>query len=193
MSEFETARNTKTIMIAVVVIVVVIGGGIAGFMLLTGGGTTTTTTGTTTTTTTVPSTVLTILTRHDTSIHSVYEPAFLATDYAIAQGITDIQWRTAGAEFWDDFIDAGTVDVCWGGGPTLFDQLAEQDRLQSLNTTLMLEAEARIPDVIAGVDMKRLNADDELVWIAAAISTFGFDFSTTGVGGSVFFITLTLP
>lgn len=117
---------------------------------------------------------LTILTRHDTSIHSVFEPAFLASDYAIEHGIDDIKWRTAGAAYWDDIIDAGTADVCWGGGPTIFDQLMRDNRLLDLNSTLMHEAQSRIPDDIAGSDMKRVNDTGYLVWVAAAISTFGF-------------------
>lgn len=166
MSEFETTRNTKTIMIAVVVIVVVAVGGVVGITLLGGGGTTTTTTEPTGET-------LTVLTRHDVAIHSVYEPAFLASDLAQELGITDILWKTPSGEFWDDLLDLGEVDVCWGGGPTLFDQLMRDGYLMSLNNTYMLEVADRVPDTIAATDMKRVYEGD-LVWIAAAISTFGF-------------------
>ncbi|MHA1906460.1 MAG: ABC transporter substrate-binding protein [Candidatus Thorarchaeota archaeon] len=167
MSEFESARDTKTIMIAVVVIVVIGVGGIAGFMLLGGGG------GNTTTTTDPTGLTLTVLTRHDVAIHNVFEPAFLASDLAQNAGITDILWKTPSGEFWDDLIDLGQIDVCWGGGPTLFDQLMRDSRLLALDSTYILEVADRVPDLIAGTEMKR-SYDGDLRWIAAAISTFGF-------------------
>jgi hypothetical protein len=83
MSEFETARNMKTIVCAVVVIAIVGVSAIAYVMLGGFNPTTTTTTDTTTTDTTTTTTplegVLTILTRHDIMIHNVFEPAFLAS------------------------------------------------------------------------------------------------------------------
>ncbi|MHA1772124.1 MAG: ABC transporter substrate-binding protein [Candidatus Thorarchaeota archaeon] len=169
MSEFESTRNTKTILIAVVVIVVIVGSGIAGFLLLNPG--TTTTTGTTTT---EEGNTLTILTRHDVAIHGVFENAFLASDYAKNLSITDIKWKTPSGEFWDDLINANQVDVCWGGGPTLFDQLMRDDLLLPLTSTRMAAAAARVNDTLAGANMKRYNGDGDLVWIAAAISSFGF-------------------
>ncbi len=168
MSEFESARDTKTIMIAVVVIVVIGAGGITGFMLLGGGG------NTTTTTTTEPTGItLTVLTRHDVAIHNVFEPAFLASDFAQEHGITDINWKTPAEQFWDDIIDSNQADVAWGGGPTLFDQLMRDDRLQALDSPLMDTVADRVPDDYNGAQMKRYDNGD-LMWIAAAISTFGF-------------------
>ncbi len=168
MSEFESTRNTKTIIITVVVIAIVAVGGFVGFSLLGGGGSTgtTTTTGTTGTT-------LTILTRHDVAIHNVFEPAFLASDLAQDAGITDILWKTPSGEFWDDLIELGEIDVAWGGGPTLFDQLMRDDYLLPLNSTYIQGILDRVPDSIAGADMKRTYNGD-IVWVAAAISTFGF-------------------
>jgi ABC-type Fe3+ transport system substrate-binding protein len=117
------------------------------------------------------------------AIHGVFEPAFLATDFAVNNEIEDIVWRTPSAQYWDDLIDTGEIDVCWGGGPTLFDQLMRDNYLSSLNTTRMQTVQARVNDSIAGADMKRLNDADQLMWIAAAISSFGFtvnnDFLTT--------------
>ncbi len=164
MSEFETARSSKTIIIAVVVIAVIGVSGIAGYFLLTNPGSNTTTQGNT----------LTILTRHDVAIHGVFESAFLKTEAAQELGITDISWKTPSAEFWDDLIDSGQIDVCWGGGPTIFDQLMRDDRLLPLTSSKMAEAAARVNDTLAGADMKRYNDDGDLVWIAAAISSFGF-------------------
>jgi len=177
MSEFETGRNMKTIVCAVVVIAIV-GVSAIAFVMLGGLAPTTTTTTTTTTDTTTTTTpvegVLTILTRHDVMIHNVFEPAFLASDFAIANGIYDIVWKTPTEPYWDDLIELGQVDVCWGGGPTLFDQLMIEDYLEVLDSPLMVEVASRINSTIAGAVMKRNNSAGDLVWIAAAISSFGF-------------------
>jgi len=139
--------------------------------------TTDTTTDTTTTTTTTvvyePKT-LTILSRHDIAVQSFFESAFLDTPYAEENNITDLKWRSPADEFWDDLIGEGTVDVCWGGGASLFDQLLGYGLLEPLTSIKMQTVADRINDTIAGVDMKRNNTSDELVWIASAISTLGF-------------------
>ncbi len=166
MSEFESTRNTRTIVIAIVVIAIVAVGGIAGFLLWGGGGPTTPTDG--------EGQSITILTRHDVAIHSVYEGEFLASEYAQENSITDIVWRTPSAEFWNNLIDAGEVDVCWGGGPTLFDQLMRDELLRPLTSPLMQSALGRVNDTLAGANMKRNNSEGEPVWVAAAISSFGF-------------------
>ena len=172
MSEFETSRNTSTMVVAIVVIAVI---GVAGIsLMLLGPGFNPTNTTTTTTTTTTTGTTLTILTRHDISIQGVFESAFLATDFAQEHEISDLKWRSPADEYWDDLITEGTIDVCWGGGPTLFDQLMRDGFLEPLTSTKMQTAAARINDTLAGVDMKRNNTSDELMWVAAAISTFGF-------------------
>ncbi|MHA1246887.1 MAG: ABC transporter substrate-binding protein [Candidatus Thorarchaeota archaeon] len=178
MSEFEPARNTKNIVLAVVVIAIIAVGGIGGYLLFSSPATTPTgtetTTGTTTQTTTAPSITLVVLTRHDVAIHSVFESAFLKTDIAKQYGITDIDWKTPSAEYWDDLINAGTVDVCWGGGPTIFDQLMRDGYLRPLTSDKMAAAAARVNDSLAGADMKRYDSNGDLIWIAAAISSFGF-------------------
>jgi len=181
MSEFEASGNTRTMAIAIVVIAII---GVAGVSIMLigippgpSGNTTetTTTTGTTTDPTTDPGEVeLRILTRHDISIQGVYESAFLQTTFAQENDIVNIIWRNPANEFWDDLISGGQADVLWGGGPTLFDQLMIDDYLYPLTSPLMQTVEARINDTISGVDMKRNNTSDELSWIAAAISTFGF-------------------
>jgi ABC-type Fe3+ transport system substrate-binding protein len=169
MSEFEAARNTKTIVIAVVVIAIIGVGGIAGWMLMSGG--LPPTNGTTTPTAT--GNVLTVITRHDVAILNVYEPAFLATDFAINNGITDINWKTPFGEYWDDLISLGQIDVLWGGGPTLFDQMMRDGYLEPLTSSTMDTVLARVNDTLAGSDMKRFDGGDP-VWCAAAISSFGF-------------------
>ncbi|MFW9843646.1 MAG: ABC transporter substrate-binding protein [Candidatus Thorarchaeota archaeon] len=169
MSEFESSRNTSTMVVAIVVIAIV---GVAGVSIWVLGPALFP--GTTTTTTDPTGTTLTILTRHDISIQGVFEAAFLATDFAQTNEIADLKWRSPADEYWDDLITEGTIDVCWGGGPTLFDQLMRDDFLEPLTSAKMQTAAARINDTLAGVDMKRNNTSGELMWVAAAISTFGF-------------------
>jgi ABC-type Fe3+ transport system substrate-binding protein len=175
MSEFESARSTRTVISAIVVIAIVATGAVtvvflSGILNPSGDGSTTTTT----TTTDADSKVLTIITRHDISIHGVFEPAFLASDFAVENNIVDLKWKTPDGSLWGEVLDGGTIDVAWGGGPTLFDQLMRDNRLQPLTSSLMTEVAGRINDTIAGADMKRNNTSDELMWIAAAISSFGF-------------------
>ncbi len=160
-SEFETGRNLNNIIIAVVVIGIV---GVAGVVVVLnmGGGPT------------VPPQTITVLTRHDVAIHGPYEAAFLATDFAIEHNIVDVIWKTQDGAFWDSVIAAGDVDVLWGGGPTLFDQMQRDDNLEPLNWTSIMEVVDRVPDEIAGADMKRMNGDGDIIWVAAAISSFGF-------------------
>ncbi|MFO7835894.1 MAG: ABC transporter substrate-binding protein [Candidatus Thorarchaeota archaeon] len=158
--ELEKGRNIKTIAIAIVVIAII---GVGAVLVVLNMG---------------PSQdegiTLTILTRHDTAIHTVYEEAFLASDIAEEYGITDLKWKTQAAQFWDDVIEAGGIDVLWGGGPTLFDQMQRDEYLETLTSEYMLEVVDRVPDSIAGADMKRRNEQDEVIWVAAAISSFGF-------------------
>jgi ABC-type Fe3+ transport system substrate-binding protein len=159
--EMESGRNMTNIIIAVVVIGIV---GVAGVVIILAPSGGTTPTGNT----------ITILTRHDVSITSAYETAFLASDIAHQYNITDIIWKTQDGGFWDDVIAAGGVDVLWGGGPTLFDQMQRDGNLQALNSTKMLSILDRVPNEIAGADMKRNDSNGNCVWVAAAISTFGF-------------------
>jgi ABC-type Fe3+ transport system substrate-binding protein len=165
MSEFESARNMKTIGIAVAVIAVVV---VAGVVIILnpggGGGDGDGVTGRT----------LTILTRHDVAIHAAYESAFLASDLAKDNNITDLVWKTQDGAFWDSVIDAGGIDVLWGGGPTLFDQMQRDGNLEPLNSTYMADVVDRVPIEIAGADMRRVDTHGTVVWVAAAISSFGF-------------------
>jgi ABC-type Fe3+ transport system substrate-binding protein len=98
----------------------------------------------------------------------------LATSFAEDNHITDISWNDPEDSFWDDIIAAGEADVVWGGGPTIFDQLMVDGRLYPLTSAAMQAAAARVPDEFGGVDLKRNNTADQLAWVAAAVSTFGF-------------------
>ncbi|MHA2265848.1 MAG: hypothetical protein ACXAEN_25940, partial [Candidatus Thorarchaeota archaeon] len=146
-SESETERNRRRIIIVVVVISVI---GVATMALALNqpppgeeGKT------------------LTILSRYDTVIHTVYESTFLATDFAIENDVVDIIWKTQDTRFWDDIIEAGGVDVLWGGGSTLFDEMNRGAYLAPLTGSLMEEILVSVPDEIAGADMKRVNGDGD--------------------------------
>jgi ABC-type Fe3+ transport system substrate-binding protein len=157
--EFESTRNMKTIIIAVVVIGVVVTGGALVVLNMGPAG---------------PEQSVTVLTRHDVAIHAAYEAAFLASDFAVENRITDVVWKTQDGGFWDDVIAAGGVDILWGGGPTLFDQMQRDGNLEPLNWASIEAVIDRVPDEIANTDMKRRDTSGDVVWCAAAISTFGF-------------------
>ncbi|MBD3406739.1 MAG: extracellular solute-binding protein [Candidatus Lokiarchaeota archaeon] len=159
-SEFESGRDMTKIFAAVAVIAVI---GIAGIAIVMFS-----------TPNQVDYSTLTILTRHDTAIHQAYETAFLASEQAQEAGIEDIVWKTQQAQFWDTVIDAGGIDVLWGGGPTIFDQQVRNDNLEPLTSENVSTIVERIPDEIAGASMKRTNDNGDVVWVAAAISSFGF-------------------
>ncbi len=156
-SEFETGRSKRTMVIAVVVIAII---GVSAVVIMIGFQPT--------------GKSLTILTRHDTAIQAAYEDAFLATEYAQTNGITKIEWKNQQPGYWDDVIDAGGIDLLWGGGPTNFDLMVRGDYLVPLTSDLMTTVLARVPDEIAGADMKRRNTEGDVVWVSAAISSFGF-------------------
>jgi ABC-type Fe3+ transport system substrate-binding protein len=160
-AEFETGRNLNRIIIAVVIIGIVGVAGVVVYLNLGAGPN-------------VPPQKITILTRHDVAIMTAYEDAFLATDYAKEHNIVDIVWKTQDGPFWDDVISAGGIDVLFGGGPTLFDQMQRDGNLEPLNWSSIETILDRVPDEIAGADMKRTNGNGDVVWVAAAISSFGF-------------------
>jgi len=117
---------------------------------------------------------LTIITRHDTTIQRTFEEAFLKTNLAKQYNITDIKWLSPVPGLWDEVIDQGGIDIAWGGGPTLFDLLLEDNYLLPLNSSLVISEMENINDTIAGAPMKRFNDQHQVMWVAAAISSFGF-------------------
>ncbi len=118
---------------------------------------------------------LTIITRHDTTIWTLFEPVFLATSYAQDHNVVDLKWMGPDPGLWEETIDATDVDVAWGGGPTLFDTLIDHNLLAPLEAgSYALQQAAEINDTIAGNSMKRLDGEGRVLWVAAAISSFGF-------------------
>ena len=60
-------------------------------------------------------------------------------------------------------------------GPTLFNNLVAADHLRSINDTSLLNwISANVSDTIAGAEMKKYDESNNLKWVAAAISSFGF-------------------
>jgi ABC-type Fe3+ transport system substrate-binding protein len=117
---------------------------------------------------------LKIITRHDSTIEIHMQQAFLASSIAHQYNITGIAWTEPAADFWPTVIPAYKPDIAWGGGPTLFDTLYTLGLLKPLNSTYMQTVLARVNDTIAGAAMKRFDTHGDAVWVAAAISSFGF-------------------
>ncbi len=117
---------------------------------------------------------LKVITRHSTTIQFHLENAFLTTQHAADNNVVDIQWTQPGADFWPTVIPTYNPDIAWGGGPSLFDTINNLGYLYPLNSTYMDAMLALVPDTIAGAPMKRFDANMDAVWVAAAISSFGF-------------------
>jgi len=115
---------------------------------------------------------VTVITRHDTSIQEAFEEAFLDSTYATDANITKIRFMQPVPGLWPTAIENGGIDVAWGGGPTLFDQLVDLDYLDAM-TSDDLPVMDEIPETIGGAAMKRYS-NGSVVWAAAAISSFGF-------------------
>jgi len=116
---------------------------------------------------------LTILTRHPTEILEKTRQLFLESDIAKKYCIKDLKFIQLPPGWWVNYIKNHTVDVAWGGGPTLFDSLLKAGVLRPLEGELVAKALKEVPDVIAGAPMKRV-VDGKVYWVAAAIASFGF-------------------
>lgn len=136
--------------------------------------TSTTTSATTTATTTTSGITLVIITRHDTTIQEATKKMFLSSSIAKAYGITDLKFVPVAAALWKDYILGGGIDVAWGGGPTLFDNMLSYGLLAPITDNNTLNVIAQIPNTIGGVPMKRFDSSGRILWVAAAISSFGF-------------------
>ncbi|MEM0378184.1 MAG: ABC transporter substrate-binding protein [Thermosphaera sp.] len=129
--------------------------------------------------------VLRVITRHEQSILSLTKSQFLSSRVAQELGITDIQFLYVAAESWPDYIERakslGTpIDVAWGGGPTLFNNMYTMGYLQSINYTIhpshyaILYELSKIPSRIAGAESYIVDSEGNIVWIGASVSSFGF-------------------
>ncbi|MCE4602706.1 MAG: ABC transporter substrate-binding protein [Desulfurococcales archaeon] len=122
--------------------------------------------------------VIRIITRHPGEILNKAKEEFLKSDIAKQYNIVDIKFYSFDPTLWVSAIEraaskGNNIDVAWGGGPTLFDNLYEAGLLAPLTSQLALEAAGQIPDTYAGAPMKRMD-DNKIYWVAASIASFGF-------------------
>jgi len=123
--------------------------------------------------------VLRVITRHDTAITGLAYDKFLASEIAKKYGISEALFVNVAAPLWRDTIRSyqqrgEPFDVAWGGGPTLFDEMVASGFLAPLARPDTLKVVNQIRDEIGGAPLKRLGPDKKIVWVAAAISSFGF-------------------
>ena len=121
---------------------------------------------------------LTIVTRHDVTITNEFTSQFLASPRAIELGITDLDFRAATTDSgWKSLLQdpAIGVDIAWGGGPALFNTMENWGLLKHIdNQTLIDYINAKVPDDIAGAQTKSNDTSGHFIWVANAISSFGF-------------------
>jgi len=128
---------------------------------------------------------LIIITRHESSILSLTKTMFLNSEVAKKLGITDLQFLQVAAELWPSYIQNATkkgtpVDVAWGGGPTLFNNLDDLGLLMPINASKNPEHYAiiyelsKIPERIAGAETFKKDPEGNIRWIGASLSSFGF-------------------
>lgn len=158
--------NAKYLIVLVLAILVV--GAAAFFMLKPGGGTTTTAQQTQ-----KKGIVLKIITRHASEIQEATRERFLKTELAKRYNIVDLQFYSPHVALWRDTILKQEPDVAWGGGPALFNELIRQGLLAPITDPSTLKEIENLPDKIGGSEIKHYE-NGKLLWVAAAISSFGF-------------------
>lgn len=124
---------------------------------------------------------LVVATRHDFALRTTVAQAFADSELGASVGITspsDIQFLTP--TNFDGFVNVMSnpvvpMDVAWGGGPTLFDNLAKQGLLGVISDPAILgEVNTNTSDFLAGANMKKYDSSSNLIWTASALSSFGF-------------------
>ena len=116
---------------------------------------------------------LVIISRHPTDVLEKARDMFLKSQYAKEYCVKDVQFIQLPPGWWVEYIKNHSVDIAWGGGPTLFDLLYKFNLLKPLQTKMALEAASQIPNVLAGSPMKRI-VNGKIYWVADAIASFGF-------------------
>ncbi|UCG03684.1 MAG: extracellular solute-binding protein [Candidatus Heimdallarchaeota archaeon] len=120
-----------------------------------------------------PQATLFAVTRHDFTIYDKYETRFKE----LYPECGDIQWlELADVAAWRSAIQSPNynIDILWGGGPTFFNVLADEDLILPIqDATLTSYLDDNVPEEMAGAEMSRKEGG-EYLWVAAAISSFGF-------------------
>lgn len=123
---------------------------------------------------------LVILTRHDTTIQERAKASFLASNISKELNIVELRFMPSAGPLWEDYLKReGEVDVAWGGGPTLFDSLLKY--WAPPTSKMALDIIAEIPDRIGGAPVKRFGSNGSLLWVASAISSFGYTVNKRGL------------
>jgi len=141
---------------------------------------TTTTSSTTTTTKPSKGIVLHVLTRHPADILDQAKKLFLASPLAKKYHIVNIVFLPIEPVEWISTIQyAATrpgqeIDVAWGGGPTMFDLLMDKGFLAPINSSDVMKVLKYIPAKMGGSPMIMRNSKGQIMWIAAALASFGF-------------------
>ena len=122
-----------------------------------------------------------IVTRHDTTITNKFKAEFLASDLAQNAGITAMEFQQATTDAgWKKLLEDPSkgIDLAWGGGPALFNTMENWGLLKHVsNATLKAYIDARVNDTVAGAMMKYKDTSGDYIWIANAISSFGFTYN----------------
>jgi ABC-type Fe3+ transport system substrate-binding protein len=123
--------------------------------------------------------VLRVITRDDTSITNLLFDKFMASDIAKKTGVTDVLFLEVPADLWRDTINGyqargQPIDLAMGGGPTLFDELISSGLVAPISRPETLQTVAQISDTIGGAPLKRFSSDGKILWVAKAVSSFGF-------------------
>ncbi len=133
---------------------------------------------------------LSIVTRHDVTITDEFTARFLATPEAIALGITELDFRYATTDDgWKKLLEdpSKSIDLAWGGGPSLFNTMENWGLLYHIDPVtdaeLFTAVNDSVPATLAGAGMKSFDGEGAMIWAANAISSFGFtinnDFLST--------------
>ncbi|OLS23748.1 MAG: hypothetical protein HeimC3_23910 [Candidatus Heimdallarchaeota archaeon LC_3] len=81
-----------------------------------------------------------VLTRHSSSLFNILEEGFKQSSF-VPEGLdVDIVFKALTSSLWKPTIDDGDIDLAWGGGSLLFDQLLSENLLEPvLNLEILSE------------------------------------------------------
>lgn len=118
---------------------------------------------------------LKIISRHSSTIWLLARESFLNSDIAKQYNVVELEFIGPNPVLWKRTIESvGDLDLAWGGGPTLFDELYSYGLLAPITDKETLAVIDELPDEFGGAPMKRFDDAGNLVWVASAISSFGF-------------------